>query len=184
MDFIERLGFDATGWTGFERWATAAKPSFPHGRRPGFHTNGCTACASKSALNPFRSTRITANKKSGPTPQPPDWSASQALPRSPSRFSPALSQRFGVLPMPTPTGRTMETISPGSNGVIDEMYSISSGTVKTSSRVFEFCSVSPSMLRLIESSCGSAISSAVTIAGPMGQNVGKLLASDHCDVET
>jgi hypothetical protein len=32
------------------------------------------------------------------------------------------------------------------------------------------------------SSCGSAISSTVTMAGPMGQKVGKLLPRDHCEV--
>ena len=34
----------------------------------------------------------------------------------------------------------------------------------------------------ISSECGSPISSAVTIAGPIGANVSKLLPSVHCDV--
>jgi hypothetical protein len=76
----------------------------------------------------------------------------------------------------------VETISPGSSGVMEERYSISAGILKTSSRVLEFCNCSPSMERLIWSLCGSWISSAVTMAGPMGQKVGKLLDMDHCVV--
>src|SRR5580698_7935553 len=41
--------------------------------------------------------------------------------------SPGWSQRLGVRPMPTPEGVPVETISPGSKGEIDEIYSISSG---------------------------------------------------------
>src|SRR5271165_2556907 len=94
--------------------------------------------------------------------------------------SPGLSQRLGVRPRPTPGGVPVETMSPGSKGVMEDRYSISSGILKTSSRVLEFWSCSPSMVRLMPRLCGSGISSAVTMAGPMGQKVGKLLDMDHC----
>src|SRR5947208_1131916 len=42
--------------------------------------------------------------------------------------SPTLSHRLGERPMPTPPGVPVETTSPGSSGVMDEMYSINSGT--------------------------------------------------------
>ena len=45
-------------------------------------------------------------------------------------LSPGLSQRCGLRPIPTPEGVPVETTSPGSSGVIEEMYSISSGTGK------------------------------------------------------
>jgi hypothetical protein len=79
-------------------------------------------------------------------------------------------------------GPSLRRLSPGSSGVIEERYSISSGILKISSRVFEFCSTTPSMVRLMFRLCGSEISPAVTMAGPRGQNVGKLLAMDHCEV--
>ena len=60
--------------------------------------------------------------------------------------SPGWSQRCGVRPMPTPDGVPVETMSPGNSGVMDEMYSMSSGILKISSRVLEFCRFSPSML--------------------------------------
>ena len=63
--------------------------------------------------------------------------------------SPGLSQRLGVRPRPTPGGVPVETMSPGSSGVMDERYSISSGILKTSSRVLEFWRSSPSMERLM-----------------------------------
>jgi len=84
--------------------------------------------------------------------------------------------------MPTPGGVPVETMSPGNRGVIEDKYSISSGILKTNSRVLEFCNCSPSMERLICKLCGSSISSAVTMAGPMGQKVGKLLDMDHCEL--
>src|ERR1035441_29486 len=71
--------------------------------------------------------------------------------------SPGFSQRLGVRPRPTPDGVPVETISPGSKGVIDERYSIRSGILNTSSRVFEFCNCSPSMVSPIANSCGSEI---------------------------
>src|SRR5271170_6684852 len=98
-------------------------------------------------------------------------------------FSPGLSQRLGLRPSPTPNGVPVETISPGSSGVIDEMYSISAGILKINSLVFECCSTSPSMVSCTSRLCGSAIWSEVTIAGPIGQKVGRLFDSDHCEVE-
>ena len=52
--------------------------------------------------------------------------------------SPGLSQRLGVRPAPTPEGVPVETISPGSRGVMKEIYSISAGILKISSPVLEF----------------------------------------------
>src|ERR1035437_7704835 len=86
--------------------------------------------------------------------------------------------------MPTPDGVPVDTMSPGRSGVIDEMNSTKSGILKISSRVLEFCSTSPLMDKPIASSCGLAISSRVTMAGPMGQKVGKLLPRDHCEGES
>src|ERR1700722_18816303 len=97
--------------------------------------------------------------------------------------SPGLSQRLGLRPRPTPKGVPVDTMSPGKSGVIEEMYSISSGILKTNSRVFECCRISPSMASCTSSACGSEISSAVTIDGPRGQKVGKLFERDHWDVE-
>ena len=94
--------------------------------------------------------------------------------------SPGFSQRLGVRPAPTPEGVPVETISPGSRGVMEEIYSISAGILKISSLVFEFCNTSPSMERVIARECGSGISSAMTMAGPMGQKVGKLLDKENC----
>src|ERR1700761_3708509 len=56
--------------------------------------------------------------------------------------SPGLSQRLGVRPRPTPGGVPVDTISPGSNGVMDDKCSINAGMPKTSSLVFEFCRTS------------------------------------------
>src|SRR5579883_294475 len=97
--------------------------------------------------------------------------------------SPAFSQRCGVRPSPTPAGVPVLIISPACSGVIEEMCAIKSGSLKISSRVFECCSTSPSIESFTSSACGSAISSFVTIAGPSGANVLKLLPSVHCDVD-
>src|ERR1700744_3936387 len=96
--------------------------------------------------------------------------------------SPERSQRCGLRPKPTPAGVPVLIISPACNGVIDEIYVIRSGSLKISSRVFECCSTSPSIASFTSSSCGSAISSFVTTAGPSGANVLKLLPSVHCVV--
>src|ERR1700677_59260 len=118
-----------------------------------------------------------------------DWtrySATTGLVSDPSpstvtvTVSPGLSQRLGVRPRPTPGGVPVEIMSPASMGVIDEIYSISSGILNTSSLVLELCNCSPSMVSPMCSTCGSGISSAVTMAGPSGQNVGKHFDSDHC----
>jgi len=48
------------------------------------------------------------------------------------------------------------------------------GRLKMSSRVLECCRISPPIESLISRLCGSRISSAVTIVGPIGQKVSKL----------
>jgi hypothetical protein len=73
-------------------------------------------------------------------------------------------------------------MSPASSGVRLEMCSMSVGTLKIRSRVFDDCSVSPLMVSEMSRVCGSGTSSPVTIAGPSGEKVGNDLPRVHCEV--
>ena len=61
-----------------------------------------------------------------------------------------------------------------------EQNDSSSATPNTISAVFESCTVSPFTRVRRPSACGSGNSSAVTITGPIGQNVSRLLPRTHC----
>ena len=62
---------------------------------------------------------------------------------------------------------------------IADRYSINSATPKTICLVFESCKVSPFRRNLIDRSCGSGISSAVAINGPIGAKVSHDLPLCH-----
>ena len=73
----------------------------------------------------------------------------------------------------------MAITSPGSSVQMLERKLMSRATGKIISRVFAFCIVSPESSSEIARFCGSAISSAVTMAGPSGAKVSKLLPMIH-----
>ena len=68
---------------------------------------------------------------------------------------------------------------PGSSVVLPLRNSISRGTSKIMSLVFQSCNTSPLMSNLIARALGLGISSAVTRHGPSGAKVSKVFPRHH-----
>jgi hypothetical protein len=73
----------------------------------------------------------------------------------------------------------VDTTSPGSRVNTLERNSINAGTPKIRWRVLDDCMISPFRVSFTSSACGSPISSAVAIQGPMGAKVSKVLPMIH-----
>src|SRR5208283_4530196 len=93
--------------------------------------------------------------------------------------SPGRNQRGGFLAAPTPDGVPVETMSPGSSVNTLDKYATSSGILKIRCFVLESCRISPLISIRMSSACGSGISSFVTIHGPIGAKVSKVLPISH-----
>gem|GEM_PF-4026842 len=74
-------------------------------------------------------------------------------------------------PAPTPSGVPVAMMSPGSSVMPALMSEIRNGTLNSMCRVFEPCFFSPLTVSHRSSTCGSGISSAVTMHGPNGAYV-------------
>src|SRR6266566_2092209 len=85
--------------------------------------------------------------------------------------SPGRRNTGGLRAKPTPGGVPVAITSPGSSVMVWERNSINSGTPKINWSVLESCIVLPLSISLIESLCGSGISSVVTIVCPIGAKV-------------
>src|SRR6266702_1272772 len=85
-----------------------------------------------------------------------------------STTSPGHSHSWGVLPAPTPSGVPVAMMSPGSSVMPDEMSAIRTGISKIMYLVLESCFMTPFFVSQSRRSCGSGISSAVTMHGPNG----------------
>src|ERR1039458_5112845 len=93
--------------------------------------------------------------------------------------SPGSSHRGGLRAKPTPAGVPVEIRSPGSRVITLERNAISWGTPKIRLLVLELCISSPLRVSEMASLCGSSISSAVTMTGPMGANVSNVFPMVH-----
>src|SRR3984957_5448250 len=96
-----------------------------------------------------------------------------------STRSPGTSERGGDMKSPQPHGVPVSRTSPGSSVKLCEQNDSSSATPKIMSAVEEFCTSSPLTRVCSTSAGGSGSSSVVTITGPSGQNVSRLLPRTH-----
>src|SRR5260363_24886 len=85
-----------------------------------------------------------------------------------STTSPGHSHSCGLMPAPTPSGVPVAMMSPGSSVMPDEMSAIKAGMSKIMYLVLESCFMTPFLVSQSLRSCGSGISSAVTMQGPNG----------------
>src|SRR6476469_932541 len=93
---------------------------------------------------------------------------------------PSARNRGGSRNTPTPPGVPVAITSPGSRLNAWEQWLMISATPKNIIAVFDDWTTSPSTVQEIAWRCGSPISSAVTSAGPIGQNVSSDLPRTHC----
>src|SRR6266571_1599214 len=92
----------------------------------------------------------------------------------------ALRNSGGLRTNPTPLGVPVGIISPGSNVMPLERVAIIVRIGKIIMLVFASCLVMPLTRNLTISCCGSLISSAVTIHGPIGQYPSMLFPLKNC----
>src|SRR5271154_4088250 len=83
------------------------------------------------------------------------------------------------MPEPTPLGVPVRMTVPGRRVVEPERKAMRVGTLKIMSAVLESCMVWLLMRVLIWRELGLGISSGVTMAGPRGQKVSKVLPRHH-----
>ena len=81
----------------------------------------------------------------------------------------------GFMPVPTPEGVPVRMTVPGRRVVEPERKAMRVGTSKIMSAVLESCMVWPLRMVRMRSALGLGISSRVTMAGPRGQKVSKVL---------
>ena len=93
--------------------------------------------------------------------------------------SPSASSTGGSRKIPTPPGVPVAITSPGSSVNAIEQWLMIAATPKYICAVLACCRTSPLTRHSISSACGSGISSAVTSAGPIGQNVSSDLPRVH-----
>ena len=93
--------------------------------------------------------------------------------------SPGCKKTGGFIANPTPWGVPVKRTVPGSSVVLPLRNSMSVGTSKIMSLVFQSCIVLPLRRVWMRSAFGSGISSLSTRHGPSGANVSKVLPRHH-----
>lgn len=97
-----------------------------------------------------------------------------------STTSPGFRNFGGSKPMPTPEGVPVEMMVPGSSVMPEDSSSMMSAMEVISRSVVESYRSSPLTRAVICRAGGKAISSAVTMQGPMGVKPSRLLPKYHC----
>src|SRR3569623_961246 len=97
-----------------------------------------------------------------------------------STTSPGRRNSGGVRANPTPAGVPVAMMSPGSSIMPRDSTAMVSAIEKIWCRVFDDCSNTPLTQQRRSSRCGSAISPAVTIHGPIGHAPSRLLPRKYC----
>src|SRR5256885_1719693 len=98
---------------------------------------------------------------------------------SSSTTSPGFSHSGGVRPIPTPSGVPVKMTSPGCRVRPADSSAMIRATGKTMCFVLESCFTAPFTRVASRSTCGSGISSFVTIHGPSGRWVSKFVPLNH-----
>src|SRR6202165_2830124 len=117
-----------------------------------------------------------------PQPAPTGFLSRPIRSTSASITSPRLRYSGGLRPSPTPCGVPVEMQSPGSSVIPADRSAMMRATEKIMSPVLLSCLATPLTDSCRRRRCGSGISSAVTITGPIGQLPSSDFPLHHCDV--